>query len=527
MAIAGSPGTTSAAGRLVPEATRARRFRLPRPSLAVQLVLLVVIFLGVPAIIYNQLHNADNEKKALLLRSVQEQGRLVAQALTPLLTAPTPPPLPVVGRELARFSSEEIQLRVLLQPGQLDSNRGFFYVASTPTRPSDYLEAEREQLRKHGVLDRLTETCAGDLPIAMRYLTPNGREDVVTSVTPVRSPSGCWAIVISHSAVGSAGMILSVPYWQSREVKIAALIYLGMAVLVLLMFVSIWQGLFRFGRLARDIRQHGVRGESFADRNLVPELSGVAREFDRLVEVMQDSATAIRRAAEDNSHAFKTPIAIIRHSVEPLQRIVAADNERGRRALKLIETSVDRLDTLVAQARRLDQATADMIDAPLSEIDLSSALDRLLTTYDGAMRMRGLTLERRLDPHVIVRANADLIETVFENIMENAIDFSPPKGTIRVAFERRGNEAEVRVTDQGPGVDPADVEHIFDRYFSTRATPGGGEPGESHLGIGLWIVRRSIEAINGSVTAENVKPSGLCVRIRLPLVQGTRRRAQH
>ena len=117
----------------------------------------------------------------------------------------------------------------------------------------------------------------------------------------------------------------------------------------------------------------GARGGSFGAQNDMPELADVAEEFDRMVEVLDASARDIRRAAEDNAHAFKTPIAVIRQSLEPLKRAVAADNQRGLRAIGLIESSLDRLDGLVASARHLDETTADLMDMPRSDIDLSSA----------------------------------------------------------------------------------------------------------------------------------------------------------
>src|SRR5439155_933010 len=83
-----------------------------------------------------------------------------------------------------------------------------------------------------------------------------------------------------------------------------------------------------------------------------------AAEFDRMVDALHRSAADIRRSAEDNAHAFKTPIAIIRQSLEPLRRVLPADNQRVQRAIGVVEHSLDRLDGLVASARSLDEAVA-------------------------------------------------------------------------------------------------------------------------------------------------------------------------
>src|SRR3546814_1949755 len=112
------------------------------------------------------------------------------------------------------------------------------------------------------------------------------------------------------------------PYWKTIEVRIGAAIYFAMAIFTIGLFVSIWRGLMRFRRLARSIRT-GASHVSFAQQNRVPELAPVAEEFDRMTMALQDSAESIRLAAEDNAHAFKTPIAIMRQSLEPLRRLVA------------------------------------------------------------------------------------------------------------------------------------------------------------------------------------------------------------
>src|SRR5260221_5148114 len=105
------------------------------------------------------------------------------------------------------------------------------------------------------------------------------------------------------------GWRLGVPYWASPEIKLAAAIYLGMMVLTLTTFLNIRRRLRHFAERARAIRRHGPGTGSFVAQNEIPELGAVAQEFDRMVDVLHSSADDIRRAAEDNAHAFKTPIA--------------------------------------------------------------------------------------------------------------------------------------------------------------------------------------------------------------------------
>lgn len=492
-------------------------------------MLLVAVFVAVPVILYRQFEGADQTKKALLLRSVQEQGWLIAEAMKAVVSGPTAPPLPTVGRELAKYGVGEATLRMLFQPVAGANAEGFYYVASVPPMPAVLLDSEREELARQGVLDRLAQTCAGDIPVALNHVTPDGREDVVTSVTPIRSPHGCWAVITSYSALGTTGSIIGQSYWKSREIRIAALVYLGLAIVILTMFLSLWAGLSRFATLARRIRTEGMAGPSFVARNLLPELTGVAREFDRLVETLRNSAQAIRRAAAENSHAFKTPLATIRQSLEPLKRLTPIGHDRGQRAQKLIERSLDRLDELVSQARRFDEATADLIDVRLGDVDLSATVKQMLDGYEDIFVQRGLTLARRIDSGLFVHANVDMIETVMENVVDNAVDFSPPGAKIEVSLTRFGSRAEMVVTDEGPGVAPSELARVFDRYFSSRPPPQKEKADSSddkHFGLGLWIVRRNIEAVGGMVLVENAAPRGFRVRITLPLTRPVRAMAR-
>jgi two-component system sensor histidine kinase ChvG len=487
-------------------------------SLAAKGILLALIVLAVPVIVYDRFRDADETRRALLLRSVQDQGRLIAIALEPLIASSDHPSLPQLGRELARFADAVTNVKLLFAPIE---GGGFYYIASAPVVETSQLEIEREKLRQEGVLDRLAATCDGALPFALRYRTPGGSEEIVTSVTPMRAPSGCWAVLTSFPAEAIPGSRLGRPYWQSPEVEVAAGIYLAMVLLIGTTLWSIRRGLRRFTARARAIREHRPGG-SFGTQNDMPELAIVAKEFDEMVEVLANSARDMRRAAEDNAHAFKTPIAVIRQSLEPLKRAIEPGNRRGLSALVLIERSLDRLDGLVASARRFDESTADLMDMPRSMVDLSRIVGRLMRAQGRLLVGRNLTLEANVEPQVFVNAHEEMLETVVENLFENAVSFTPDGGTIDVSLAERGAVAELVVSDSGPGVPPDNLDRIFERYFSHR--PPQQEAGEdaTHFGIGLWITRRNVEALGGTIRAENREPGGLAMRVILPLARGGR-----
>ncbi len=501
------------------------RFGPPWPlrSLLVRLVALVLIFLAVPVPIYQQFHEADQERQELLLEGAELHGTLIARALAPLLENARSSVPPNLTEVLGRLAEDDVRVKLLLRPVNVPRAHGFFFVAATPPVPSAVLDQEREELIQLGVLGRLEQVCRGNEPLALRISTDDGGQEVLTSITPINTALGCWALITAQASPAYLSSSLGQPYWNTSEVRAAAIIYVGMAVLVLMFFVGIWRNLRRFGRLAREIGFDSAKTRSFAVQNRIPELQSVAQDFDRLVETLRNSAENIRRAAEDNAHAFKTPIGVIRQSVEPLRRIAGSDR-RAAEAIWLIEEALFRLDTLVTCARHMDQTTADLFEPPSSDVDLAGLLDRMLRGYAEACRQRDLRLDLNLGGRPKVRASEELLETAVENVIDNALRFSPPGSAIEVALRKAGRHAELTVADQGPGVDPVNLDRIFERYFSERRPEDGNGPdgsdgsdaGEPHFGIGLWIVRQNVQSMGGEVRAENRPTGGLCVRIFLP-----------
>ena len=322
------------------------------------------------------------------------------------------------------------------------------------------------------------------------------------------------ALLLSHTENAADGVI-DRPYWRSNEVRFAGAIYLAMALLVLAIFIDLWRDIRHFGGLARSIR-HGGERAGFGDRNRIPELDDVAREFDAMVDTLNQSAEAIRRAAEDNAHALKNPLAIIRQALELLLRRADQGDPTIRHATGAMASSIDRLDGLIASARRLDQAMADLLAPPDDKVDLTALVRRTAASFaqadsPGRARLRATTEER-----ITVRGGTDQLETVLENLIDNALSFTPPGGTVHIAVTRAGRRVRLTVTDEGPGVSPDRLDKIFDRYQSFRPEAAASNDAQ-HFGIGLWIVRRNVEAMGGSVRAENRPEGGLQVTVDLPL----------
>jgi two-component system sensor histidine kinase ChvG len=499
-------------------------------SLAAKIALLAVVFLLVPVFLYVEFRADYEQSQSLLLRSVRDEGRVISQSLLPMLQNADTGSLPQLGQYLARFAGQVTTIELLLAPAAAGgAANGFYYVASWPTVAPSNLQAQRETLARQGVLGRLAQNCEREMPFSLFYHRPTGGDQIVTAVTPLATAAGCWAVVASFPVEAFPAAHLGEPYWATPTVRVAAFIYLATAAITFSTLLSVRGGLRRFARRARRIRDQGPDAGSFGDRADLPELAAVAAEFDRMVDALHRSAAEIRLTAEENAHAFKTPIAIIRQSLEPLRRALASDNQRAQRALGVVEQALDRLDGLVASARRLDEAAADLIDEPQMPVDLGRVIGRLIQCQSPILDSRGLkivlasrdaTITADLLPRMLVLGSEGMIETVLENLIENAVSFSPAEREILIHLTQDGRFAHLTISDQGPGVPTAQIARIFDRYYSERRSDAAVETAPTSFGIGLWIARRNVEAMGGTITAKNRLPHGLTVHVRLPLAPG-------
>lgn len=487
-------------------------------SLRVQLLLLALISLTVPVLLYDAFRGADREKDALVLDAVRGQDVVIAKALSPLLTHLAPSDFARLPAELARFASAETSLKLLYKPNSVGGEAGFFYIASAPSVPPGDLAAERKTLVDLGILDRLATSCDGDQPLSERVALPNQKREMLTSVAPLKTDTGCWVLVVAAESQSLLGEVSDLPYWRRPPVRAALMTYGGMAILVLVMFGNLWLTLRRFRRVARDIEA----GRSFSGSTQIPELASMAADFDRMVGRLNEAASLLRRSAEDNAHAFKTPLAIIRQALDMLRRPIGP--ERTLSALNAVGASLDKLDGLIRSARRLDVATADLLETARHEVDLSGLVQGFAAGHRLMLADRADRLVVDVRPGIAIVGREELVETILENLVDNALSFSPAGGRILVSLSERDGEAVLAVVDEGPGVDPDRLDNIFDRYYSDRPAADGHDlQNEAHFGVGLWIVRQNAVALGGRVAAANRPEGGFMVTVAFPLVRSSTR----
>src|SRR5450830_443886 len=275
-----------------------------------------------------------------------------------------------------------------------------------------------------------------------------------------------------------------------------------------------------FARPIRELRQAfeaasgGDLAPRFADSGKgSDELSALGRDFDRMTARLRSLMDGQTRLLHDVSHELRSPLARLQAAIG----LAHQQPEKMVASMERIERESVRMDKLIGELLTLSRLEAAAVN-PLSE-DFSIA-DLLLdivedARYEAGGRQISISLSGDADiGEAIVTGQSDLLGRAVENVVRNAIKYSPDGGAVEVAASLLdgGRQVRIAVLDQGPGVGAADLAAIFEPFFRASTTQ---ESTDGH-GLGLAIAQHVIGAHGGTITASNRSGGGLSVEMILP-----------
>ncbi|MCA9792470.1 MAG: HAMP domain-containing histidine kinase [Candidatus Eremiobacteraeota bacterium] len=320
-----------------------------------------------------------------------------------------------------------------------------------------------------------------------------------------------WQAVLVplESDSGRATLVVGTIWNPSRDLLRALATYqLMVGVFILIMVLLFSRAL--AARLARPVEElsqfaNRVAAGDFTVRAPAgcgdSELDRLARTFNSMVRRLDESFSAQRRFVADASHELKTPLTSIRGMAEMLRRGAANDPTDRELALATIEREVDRMSLLVTDLLALSKAEhLPMQDA--QPVDLTA----LLQEFTGEARLE-------CPAGMMARAHPEPLRRVIRNLVDNAHKYSPEEGSVSIAVQAVAEGVEIRVEDSGIGIEPEDLERVFDRFYRTdpaRARDTGG------TGLGLSIVAALVERMGGRVWLESQKGAGTRAIVVLP-----------
>ena len=249
-------------------------------------------------------------------------------------------------------------------------------------------------------------------------------------------------------------------------------------------------------------------------RQRMDEIGALISTFNEMLDRLEELFEKQRRFTGDISHELRSPLTTILGNLSLLRRAKNLPEEEQREMLDEMYSEAERMHRLISDLLLLSQA-----DSGLSINRAPVELDTLmLEAYRMARRRAGdrLNIQLTHEDQAVVMGDADRLRQVLDNLINNAIRYTPAGGRIELSLHCTGNEAVITVADTGQGIAPEDLPHIFDRFYradKARTRAAGG------TGLGLSIVKWIVDAHHGRVEVESTLGEGSTFRIHLPVIE--------
>jgi two-component system sensor histidine kinase CpxA len=239
------------------------------------------------------------------------------------------------------------------------------------------------------------------------------------------------------------------------------------------------------------------------------EVAVLAREFDAMADRLRANRSALTRLLGDISHELRSPLARMRLALG-LARQPSADTVRQ---LDRMEREIERLDVLISQVLKLARLNGTNIPFEREPFDVDEMIDEVVRDAAFEGTAKGCQVATVGAAHSVVSGNRELLRSAIENVLRNAVRYSPQGAPVEVAVERGAAGLTISVRDRGPGVPAGELERIFEPFYrvaESRDRDTGGE------GIGLAITSQVMKAHGGTARADNRAGGGFEVLLNLP-----------
>jgi two-component system sensor histidine kinase ChvG len=385
-------------------------------------------------------------------------------------------------------------------------DRALDWVVRAPT-PVDYAEPPRDEAAAWPEI-RAAQATPGTVMTLYRF-------------APDRTPMLSTAIT---DADGRSILLLTNARDITRTVRaerlqlaiILAAVTILSTLLSLFLARTIVQPLQRLADAATRVRQGRARDV------VVPRLPSRRDEIGTLARALSDMTLALRARidagehfAADVTHELKNPLASLRSAIEGLERVEQPDLRA--QLFAIAHDDVRRLDRLITDISEASRVDAELSRSQFERIDVGALIEPIIAARRARAKPGdpGIAFARPRVGTAMIAGEPSRLARVIENLLDNALSFSPPGGVVQIGATCADDFVILRVEDQGPGVPPDQREVIFRRFHSVRPqSEGFGR----HSGLGLAIARTIIEAHDGEIVALD-RPdaaSGACFEVRLP-----------
>ncbi len=349
------------------------------------------------------------------------------------------------------------------------------------------------------------------------------------SMTPWRDINNDLLLTAAMNIKGSKGVVGAVMVISDGDDIDEALgdaWFNILKIFLVTLLITVLLSIYLSGVIARPLRKLASAAENVRKGKLkhteIPDMSDRNDEIGELSIVLRDMTHAlwdrmdtIEAFAADVSHEIKNPLTSLKSAVETAG--IVKKKEDLNRLLEIIKHDIERLDRLITDISGASRLDAELSREAFGKINFKILLRNLLDSYKSPLEREtenqhnsdealkdGILITLDMPDHtsVYVRGSEGRLIQVFQNVISNALSFSPLKTSIKILATVQGRRVSVAIEDEGPGIPEKQLDNIFKRFYSER--PEHEKYGQ-HSGLGLSICKQIINAHNGIIYAENRK----------------------
>lgn len=248
------------------------------------------------------------------------------------------------------------------------------------------------------------------------------------------------------------------------------------------------------------------------------ELQRLSEAFNKMASRLQSNVNELRAFVANASHELRTPLTVVKLRAEALQDGAMEDPEISKRFMGEIEHEVDRLVRMVNDLLDLSRMEAGMDAEQPQLIDLSTLASEVHETFAMRAERAGVNLECDIEPGLPpVMGNEDQLMRVFYNLLDNAIKYIPSGGKAELVVKSAptDNYIRIQVSDNGPGIAPEHLPHVFERFYRVETSPARSGTIRGS-GLGLSIAKSIVESHGGEIGVSSQIDSGTTIWADLP-----------
>ncbi len=373
--------------------------------------------------------------------------------------------------------------------------------------------------RPVAILDSDDQVLASSFrPADLAVVLPAARAGA--GVRTVTTSSGEWRVQVRRETLGERhwSIVVASPMTDLARDKqeLREAIWLGIPVALVLSAVGgLWlasvglRPITTMARRAISLPPTGVDDLGPPVRD--DELGQLTQAFNALVARLRSAVSTQQQFMADASHELRTPVSVIRTASEVALSRDHREESDYREALAITGAQARHLGILVDDMLVLARADAGAYPLRLTEFFLDDVVDECSRAVGVLAEDRSVTVRSTGASDVPIRADQELMRRLLVNLQQNAVQHTPPGGTVSVDVGVTGADVCIRVADTGSGIPAADLERAFDRFVQldpSRRSDGAG--------LGLTIAQWIAKAHGGSLTVESSSPSGTTFRVALP-----------